>query len=278
MKKVAIQGIEGSYHAITAKEFFPKEEVELICCSTFEDIFAFIEQNPEGIGIVAIENTIAGSLLQNHELIRKNNVKIIGEHKLRISHCIACLPEDDLTTLNEVNSHPIALMQCTQFLREHPQLKIVEVEDTALSAKLIAKKRLMGHAAICSILAAEVFGLKVLQKGIETNKQNYTRFLIIVHPDHDLAKNNHHPVDTASLVFTLPHTTGSLATILSILARHNINLTKIQSLPIIGRPWEYQFYITVSFSNRNEYQQALVEIAPQISELKIIGEYAKFKK
>ena len=182
MKKIAIQGTLGSYHDIAAHKYFEGEEIELICCANFEDVFTSIRKDSQVIGMLAIENTIAGSLLHNNELLRQSGTQIIGEYKLRISHSFVCLPEESWEDLTEVNSHPIALMQCRDFLNQHPQLKVVEGEDTARSAEIIKKENLKGHAAICSKTAAERYGMKVLQEGIETNKHNFTRFLVVADP------------------------------------------------------------------------------------------------
>ncbi|MEG1547095.1 MAG: prephenate dehydratase domain-containing protein, partial [Bacteroides sp.] len=182
MKKVAIQGTLGSYHDIAAHQYFEGEEVKLTCCSHFSDVFDAVKNDSSTIGMLAIENTIAGSLLQNHELLRQSGTRIIGEYKLRISHCFVCLPDEDWNDIIEVNSHPIALMQCQEFLSKHPQFKVVEGEDTAKSAEAIKKENLRGHAAICSKTAAGLYGMKILQEGIETNKHNYTRFLVIADP------------------------------------------------------------------------------------------------
>lgn len=279
MKKIAIQGTLGSYHDIAAHKFFEDEEIEIICCATFEDVFASIRKDSQTIGMLAIENTIAGSLLQNNELLKQSGTQIIGEYKLRISHCFVCLPDESWDDLTEVHSHPIALMQCRDFLNQHPLLKVVEAEDTALSAEIIQRENLKGRAAICSKAAAERYGMKVLQEGIETNKHNFTRFLVVsdrwqadeLHQQYQIAINK------ANLVFTLPHTEGSLSQVLSILSFYNINLTKIQSLPIIGREWEYQFYIDVTFSDYLRYKQAITAITPLTKELKILGEYAEGK-
>ena len=173
---------ENSYHDIAAHKFFPGEEIELICCSTFEEVFANIKQDSNVIGMLAIENTIAGSLLHNYELLRESGMTIVGEHKLRIKHSFMCLPDDNWETLTEVNSHPVALAQCREFLIQHPKLKIVETEDTAGSAEAIKRENLKGHAAICSRYAADLYGMKVLEEGIETNKHNFTRFLVVADP------------------------------------------------------------------------------------------------
>lgn len=277
MKKIAIQGVFGSYHDIAAHEYFSTEQIELICCSTFEEIFDNIKKDSSIIGMLAIENTIAGSLLHNNELLKESNTRVTGEHKLRISHCLACLPTDDWEDIKEINSHPIALMQCRNFIQKHPYMRVVECEDTALSAEIIKKEKLSGHAAICSKKAAELNGMKILQEGIETNKHNFTRFLIVedIQKVEELEKLD---IDKASLVLTLPHETGSLSPVLSILSYYKMNLTKIQSLPIIGREWEYQFYIDISFNSITEYKAALNAINPLTKELKILGEYPESKK
>ena len=275
MKRIAIQGTLGSFHDIAAHRYFEGEDIELICCATFEDVFKSIRQDSQVIGMLAIENTIAGSLLYNNELLRQSGTQIVGEHKLRISHSFVCLPEEDWDDITEVNSHPIALMQCREFLSQHPNIKVVEGEDTALSAEIIKKEHLKGHAAICSKAAAELYGMKVLQEGIETNKHNFTRFLVVADPWQvdELNRHRNHEPNKASLVFTLPHTEGSLSQVLSILSFYRINLTKIQSLPIIGREWEYQFYVDVMFDQMLRYKQALAAISPLTKELKILGEY-----
>lgn len=275
MKRIAIQGTLGSYHEIAAHQYFKDEEIELICCATFEDVFKTIHKDSQTIGMLAIENTIAGSLLHNNELLRQSGTQIIGECKLRISHCFVCLPDEDWKDIKEVNSHPIALMQCREFLAQHPTIKVVEGEDTARSAETIQNKQLHGHAAICSKAAAERYGMKILQEGIETNKHNFTRFLVVADPWQVDEINRHRTKETnkASMVFTLPHTEGSLSQVLSILSFYKINLTKIQSLPIIGREWEYQFYIDIVFDHMLRYKQAIAAILPLTKELKILGEY-----
>ena len=211
--------------------------------------------------------------------MKQSGLQVVGEHKLRISHCFVCLPDEDWADLTEVNSHPIALMQCREFLNQHPTLKVVEAEDTALSAELISRQQLHGHAAICSRAAAERNGMKVLAAGIETNKHNFTRFLVVADPWQvdELNRHRSKEVNKASLVFSLPHEEGSLSQVLSILSFYHINLTKIQSLPIIGREWEYQFYVDVVFDNVLRYKQSIIAITPLTKELKILGEYEQFQ-
>ena len=221
----------------------------------------------------AIENTIAGSLLHNYELLRDSGTTVVGEHKLHITHCICCLPEDDWTTITEVHSHPVALMQTRHYLERHPQLRIVEGEDTAGSAKMIAEGHHKGWAAICHAEAAKLYGLKVLENSIEDNKHNFTRFLVCSAPQKaDLLR----PITEAnksSIVFSLPHEEGSLSAVLAILSFYKINLTKIQSLPIIGREWEYLFYVDVVFESLVRYRQAVDAIIPLTKDMKILGEY-----
>lgn len=275
MKKVAIQGGLGAYHGIAAERFFKDEEVQILPCITFRDIFKEIKKDPNVIGIMAIENTIAGSLLPNYELLKEHKLPVAGEYKLRISHCLAALPGQTIHDIKEVQSHPIALMQCGDFLDTIPGVKVVEHEDTALAAHDISQNQAKGVAAICSARAAEIYGLNVLASGIETNKRNFTRFLIfgnlwVV----DEIKQNE-IINKASIVFTLPHAEGSLSKVLSVFSFYDINLTKIQSLPIIGSEWEYQFYVDFKFSDHERYKQALVAIKPLIKEFKSLGEYAE---
>lgn len=273
MKKVAIQGVSGAFHEIAAREYFQGEEIEILPCITFKDLFKALAEDETLLGIIAIENTIAGSLLQNHNLLRESGCMIVGEHKLRIEHNLVALPGQHIEKIKEVHSHPIALMQCEDFLEQHHQIKAIESEDTALSAKEIAENRINGRAAICSSLAAEKYGLEILAKGIETNKRNFTRFLIIAEPVLAEKMTREIQLDKSTLVFTLPHEEGSLAKVLSILSFYHINLTKIQSLPIIGREWEYQFYINLTFDNYNRYKQSLDAIRPLTRAFQILGEY-----
>lgn len=273
MKKIAIQGIKGSFHDIAAHQYFNNDDVELICCNTFEEIFQQMRDDYSRLGLMAIENTIAGSLLHNYELLRESGMTIIGEHKLHIEHSIMCLPEDDWSTITEVNSHPVALMQCRDFLSSHPEFKVVEAEDTAGAAEMISRKHLRGHAAICHAGAAPLYGLKVLEQGIEDNKHNFTRFLLMCDPwSADKMRDLHH-TNKSSIVFTLTHEEGSLSQVLSIFSFYKINLTKIQSLPIIGREWEYMFYVDVSYDDYVRYRQSIEAARPLLRELKILGEY-----
>ena len=273
MKRIAIQGEIGSFHDIAAHQYFNGEQIELICCSTFEQVFENIKRDPTVIGMIAIENTIAGSLLHNYDLLRESGVTIVGEHKLHIEHSICCLPDDNWDTINEVHSHPVALAQCRNFLANHPDMKAVEAEDTAGSAEYITKNNIRGWAAICSSYAANIYGMKILQEDIHDNKHNYTRFLVVSNQHKASLLREVEKSNKSSLVFSLAHEEGSLSKVLTILSFYDVNLTKIQSLPIIGHEWEYLFYVDVSFDNLTRYRQSIDAITPLVKNIKILGEY-----
>ena len=275
MERIAIQGIAGCYHETAAHSYFAGQEIEILPCLSFDELFARMAADPRLLGIAAIENTIAGSLLPNHELLQQSHARIIGEQKLRISHVFAALPGQSPGDIREVRSHPIALMQCGEFLKAQPGLKVVERDDTAGSAREIAEEQLTGTAAICGADAAEIYGLEILQRGIETNKHNFTRFLLLA--DESRAAEFADPAHTgkASLLFTLSHTQGSLSKVLTVLSFYGINLTKIQSLPIIGREWEYRFYVDVTFDGQQRFRQAIDAARPLTSDFRILGEYAE---
>ena len=278
MKRIAIQGEIGSFHDIAAHQYFEGEQLQLICCQTFEQVYENIRQDPTIIGMAAIENTIAGSLLHNYELLRDSGTTVVGEHKLHITHCICCLPDDDWDTITEVHSHPVALMQTRHYLEQHPQLRIVEADDTAGSAKMIAVGQHHGWAAICHAEAARLYGLKVLEDGIEDNKHNFTRFLVCSTPQKADLLRPLVETNKSSIVFALPHEEGSLSAVLAILSFYKINLTKIQSLPIIGREWEYLFYVDVMYDDLTRYRQSIDAIIPLTKDLKILGEYKDGKQ
>lgn len=273
MKRIAIQGFEGSFHDITAHNYFHGEQLHLSCCATFEDVFTEMKADPTMIGLVAIENTIAGSLLHNYELLRESGVTVVGEHKTHISHCLCCLPGQEMGDIREVHSHPVALMQCRKYLARHPQMKLVEDDDTAGSARWISQTQTPGVAAVCHASAAELYGLTVLDNDIEDNKHNFTRFLVLSDPRKADMLRPINETDKSSLVFSLPHEEGSLSQVLSILSFYKMQLTKIQSLPIIGREWEYMFYVDVTYDDIVRYRQAIDAITPLTRELTILGEY-----
>lgn len=269
--RIGIQGVAGCFHDAAAREFFDGRPVETVGFDSFPELFDALSTDASMLGIIAIENTIAGSILSNHELLRTSNLRIIGEHKKRISHVLCALPGSTLDDITEVNSHPMALMQCEQWLRRHPHMKMVEHFDTAGSARDIAVGKIKGHAAVCGDYAARLYGLDILAEGIETNKRNFTRFLILADPLAIGAPQL--DIDKASVMFTLPHRQGALSKVLTILSFYDINLSKIQSTPIIGREWEYRFYVDLTFDNVLRYHQAIDAVRPLINDFKILGEY-----
>jgi len=275
MIKVFIQGFEGSNHDLAAREYFGHLPIEVIPCMTFRELFDRLTASPSMFGLVAMENTLAGSLLPNYNLMRKSGMRILGEQKMRISHQLLALPGQNLSDLNEVHSHPMALAQCEDFLLKHPHLKLIETEDTALSAKMIRKESRKGIAAIASRLAGQLFDLDILASDIESNPHNFTRFLLVGHAEQThsgmlpLIEN----INKSSLVFSLPHESGSLSRVLSVLAFYGVSLTKIQSLPVIGKEWEYLFYIDLGFSDYHRYRQSLDAIRPLSIGLEVLGEY-----
>jgi len=232
-----------------------------------------VKSDSAAIAMLAIENTIAGSLLHNYDLLRQSGTMVVGEQRLHIQHCICCLPDDDWSTIVEVHSHPVALMQCRSFLSNHPNIKAVEADDTAGSAAYIVENQCHGCAAICSADAARLYGLRILEDSIEDNKHNFTRFLVACHPQKADLLRSLTEVDKSSIVFSLPHEEGSLSKVLTILSFYDINLTKIQSLPVIGHEWEYLFYVDLTFDNFTRYRQAIDAITPLVKRIKILGEY-----
>ncbi len=274
-RRVTIQGVAGCFHDAAARAYFNSEEIDTIECESFPLMMETLDSDASLIGIMAIENTIAGALLQNHELLRRSSHTIVGEIKMRISHVLCASKGKTLADITEVGSHPMALMQCEQFLRHHPSLKLTEMFDTAGTAKLIAERKTdPDMAAVCGELAAELYGLDILERGIETNKRNFTRFLILADP---LAAPGLRPraeeCDKASIVFTLPHTHGALSKVLTIFSFYDINLTKIQSMPILGREWEYRFYADLTFDSMVRYRQAIDAVRPLINDFRSLGEY-----
>lgn len=276
---IAIQGVAGCFHDAAARAYFSGREVRPVEFESFADMFEALETQSGMLGIVAIENTIAGALLANHELLRKSPLTIIGEHKMRISHVLCALPGETMESIVEVNSHPMALMQCEEYLRRHPQMKMIEKFDTAGSASEIAREQLRGHAAVCGEFAANLYGLTILERGIETNKRNFTRFLILADPAKaSTLRPREDQLNKASIVFTLPHTQGALSKVLTIFSFYDINLSKIQSMPLLGREWEYRFYVDLTYDSYFRYRQSIEAVRPLISDLKILGEYREYEE
>ncbi len=272
-KKVVIQGYKGAFHDMAAQMYYKGEEIEIVPADTFEDLVEWLEKREKAdVGLMAIENTVAGSLMDNYDLLHSSNLQIIGEVYLRIKQNLITLPNVKMEDLKEVHSHYMALRQCSAFLKQHPHLKLVETIDTALSAKEIKEHQLTSVGAIGSTLAAEIYGLEIIGESIETNKKNFTRFLVLQSANQD---NIPETVDKVSLCFSINHEVGSLYKVLAVLAAYNVNLTKIQSTPIIGKPWEYQFFVDFAVEGKVSYEQALSAIVPITSNLKIMGAYAK---
>lgn len=274
-RKVAIQGIMGCNHHIAALNYFENDTVETVDCSTFRELSQAVLKEPDTLGIMAVENTIAGSILQNYQIIRESGLKVIGEYKLRIEHALVALPGVNLHDIKEINSHPMALMQCEDFLNTLPNVKLVEKDDTAGSAKWIKDNNLKDHAAICPPGAAKMYGMEIIAEGIETNKRNFTRFLILSSKEVYNKEEYKDEINKSFIVFTLPHVSGSLSKVLSILSFYDMNLSMIQSFPIIGKEWEYQFYINLLFTDYEMYKKALDAIMPLTKEFKILGEYSE---
>ncbi len=276
-RRVAIQGVSGANHEIAAREFFRDYDVEVVPCLTFEELFRRVREEDDLYGICAIENTLVGSIQANYTLLKDSGLEVLGEYKLRIKHNLMALPGVRMEDIREVHSHPMALAQCKAFFKDYPQIRLIESEDTALSAKEVAECGARDVAAIAPEIAAGLYGLEIIRRSIETNKKNFTRFLVVNESgvfdrDELLAQNR---IDRASIVFSLPQAgeVGSLSKVLTVLAFYGINLTKIQSNPVVGHEWEYIFYVDLSFHNYTRFVQAVSAVRPLCSQLRILGEY-----
>tara|TARA_B110000503_G_scaffold106377_1_gene158823 strand:- start:2032 stop:2859 length:828 start_codon:yes stop_codon:yes gene_type:complete len=273
-KSIAIQGAEGSNHHKVARDFYGAS-IQLIECMSFDGLVASLLEGTAMLGVMAIENTIAGSIIPNYALIDKNNLHIIGEEYLNIHHHLMALKGQDIMDIREVWSHPMALLQCKEFFKKYPHIKLVEDVDTAEVAKRISKENLMGIAAIAPKIAAEIFKLSILEDDIQTIKDNATRFVMVQTTP---PKNGIDQVNKASLKFQLNHKRGSLAAILNVLSDCKMSLTKIQSLPVIETPWKYSFFVDVTFESYQEYEKAVTIIAIMAEEFKVLGTYKNGRK
>lgn len=273
MKRVAIQGFHGSFHEQAACGFYKEHEgivPEIVECATFEGLFRALSEGRADAAVMAVENTTSGGLLPNFDLLRRNGNRVNGEIYLHIHQNLMALPGQKLEDIREVHTHYMAINQTREFFEtECPWIRMVESEDTAKSAADVAEHRLEGVGAVASSMAAERFGLEILKENIETYKQNYTRFLVL---DDSLAAPGK-KVNKASVCFTLLHAPGSLAKILAILSFYDMNLTRIQSLPIPGMKWQYFFYADITFESYERYTQAISAIRPLMDCLDIMGEY-----
>lgn len=290
--KIGIQGVKAAFHDVAAREYFSGETLELVECSSFRALCEALVEGRTDLSVMAIENSIAGSILPNYLLLEKFKLRVIGEVYLRIEMNLMALPGQSIAELKFVQSHPMALFQCEDFLADHPALKVLEHADTAESAKEIAEKKLFGVGAIASALAAEVYGLEILGRGIETNKQNYTRFLIVSRSTESLAAGASVSANTAnssdsaaneaankaSLRFEMSHQAGSLLNVLQIFADLKINMTKLQSVPILGRPYEYAFHVDIEWTERAHYLKAMERVKMAAKNLFHFGEYVKSER
>jgi len=272
MKRVAIQGIKGCFHEQAAYLFYeraglPKPEV--VACGSFLDLYKALDAGSADAAIMAIENTVSGGLLPNFELLRKYDRKIKGEVFLRIKQNLMTLPGQKIEDLREVRSHYMAINQTRQYFEDKPWIRLVEYGDTAKSAADVVRDGVPGVGAIASDLAAEIYGLEIVAESIETHKQNFTRFLIL----DDSLQVDQSRINKASMCFTLPHKPGSLTHVLTILSFYDMNLTRIQSLPIPGQEWQYFFYVDIKFEDYERYIQALSAVKPLMTDLNILGEY-----
>ena len=273
MKKIiGIQGIKGSFHHIVSKQYFDFD-CSILEYLSFDELVNSLVDGKCNHAIMALENSIAGSIIPNYALIDNNNLKIVGEHYLDIKHNLISNNNQTIENIREVHSHPMALLQCKEFFKNYNYIKLVEDTDTASVAKRISEKKLKNIAAIGSELAAKFYNLKIIKKNIQTIQNNETRF-VVLKTRSNLEVNN---FDKASLKFELNHKRGSLAAILNVLSDCKINLTKIQSLPKIETPWVYSFFIDITFNEKKDYVKAKSIMSIMATDLKVLGEYKNQK-
>lgn len=271
--KIAIQGIRGSFHHQVAQEYY-EHNVMVDECLSFEELVDSLLSGNADQAVMAIENSIAGPIIPNYALIDKNNLHIIGEHYLNITQNLMALKGQKLEDIVEVHSHPMALLQCMEFLKKYPSIKLVEDKDTAETARRIQQKQLKGIAAIGSNAASVMYDLEILAPAIQTIKNNMTRFVIIN------KENSFVPIEDvnrASLKFELDHKRGSLAAVLNVMSDCKMNLTKIQSLPKIETPWKYSFFVDVTFEKYEDYAKAKSLLQIMAEYFKVLGEYKNTK-
>ena len=271
--KVAIQGIKGSFHHIVAEQYFG-QNIELLECLSFSEMPDLLHNKTAEVVIMAIENSIAGAILPNYALIDEHHLTICGEHHLPIHHHLMGLKGQNIENIKEVYSHPMALLQCHKYFKQYPHIKLIEDKDTAVVAQRIQEKKLEGVGAIASELAAKTYDLEILAPEIQTIKENATRFFILTNS----STKNSVSANKASIKFITGHDAGSLAEILTILAKHQLNLSKIQSMPVIETPWKYAFFADFTFDSYADYYDAINEIKGKVETLKILGEYNKGKR
>ena len=274
-KKIAIQGIKGSFHHQVANQYFG-DNIILNECLSFVEIPELINDSTVDGAVMAIENSLAGSILPNYALIDEYNLKIQGEVHLPIHHHLMGLENQSIADIQEVWSHPMAILQCRKFFRSYPHIKLVEASDTAEVAKIIQEKQLKGIAAIASKKAASIYKLQIIENKIQTREQNYTRFFILKKQEEEIEKPK--LINKASLRFVTKHQTGSLVDVLAVFSNFNMSLSKIQSLPIIDKPWNYAFFADVIFEDHDLFKKAINKIEEKTSDVKILGEYKQSKR
>lgn len=270
-KKIAIQGIQGSFHHQVASAYFT-EPVDLVECDSFQELVNGVRLGKCDQAVMAIENSIAGSILPNYALIDEANLQIVGERTIPILMNLMVLPGQKIEDITEVYSHPMALLQCKAFFRKHPHIKLIEDVDTAAVAKRISDQQLRGVAALAGNIAAEIFDLEIIAADIHTMKSNTTRFLILDKTAVEIKKE----VNKASLKIEIKDQPGSLTDLLEVIRQNHLNMSKIQSLPIIDKPWEYAFFIDVLFQDYAVFQKTIDELKQVASTLKIVGTYKSF--
>jgi prephenate dehydratase len=272
-KKIIVQGYHGCFHEEAAKKYFGQSDLEITPTDTFPLLAKRLVNNPgDHLAIIAIENSIAGSLLQNYRLLRENHLRVIGEVYLRIEHNLMALRGQRLSDISEVISHPMAINQCLEFFNDFPKIKLVEAADTALSARKLRDGDLKGTAAIASKVAAEIYDLEILAPGIETSDMNYTRFFIVQDATQTIPNGN---FDKASVYLRVPHARGSLLKVLEIIHRHGINMSKLQSFPVLGIISEYYFHIDLEFEKVQSYRDLIEELQNHTTMMEILGVYKR---
>jgi len=269
--KIAIQGIKGSFHHQVALNYF-QSNIELEECLTFTDLVKSMKKNQVNKGIMALENSIAGSIIPNYVLIDQNNLHIIGEYYLDIHMNLMVLKGQKIEDISEVHSHPIALLQCAVFFSQYPHIKLVESVDTAETAQRIQEQQLKGIGAVAAPIASEMYGLEIIAAGIHTIKSNKTRFVILKNESKELPKEK---INKASIKFELEDFSGALAAVLNVMNSYQLNLTKIQSLPIIESPFQYSFFVDVIFDKYEYYEKAKEILETMTTHFKVLGEYSK---
>ena len=272
-QKVIVQGFPGCFHEEAARKYFNGQPLQIVPAHTFTSLADMLIKCPDDhLAIIAIENSIAGSLLQNYRIIRENHIRVIGEVYLKIKHNLMALPGQSIADIREVHSHPMALNQCLDFLNEYPHLRLVEKEDTALSAKQIGDGNLKGVAAIASEIAADLYGMEIIADGIESSNVNYTRFFIAQDATRSLALA---AFNKASIYLRVPHQKGSLMKVLQVISDNNINLSKIQSYPVLGEINVYYFHLDIDFDDIEDYENCIDELQRITTMLEIIGVYVR---